>query len=158
MKHLAPLVAIVSLAAASPLAARSVELAIPAGTVSEVAIALARATGTSIVIADPALGRTRIGAIRGRMGAEAAVRKLARAGGMEAVRVGPNAWRLVAAPRRAASRPRPERQARVVAVAATVSQPPPEAEGPPIIVTATKRDLTYAETPGQVTLLDGARL
>jgi outer membrane receptor protein involved in Fe transport len=158
MRPLIPLVAIAALAAASPLAARSLDLAIPAGTVSEVAIALARATGASIVIADPALGRTRIGAIKGRMGAEAAVRKLARAGGMEAVRVGPNAWRLVAAPRRSVSRPRPERQARVVPVAATVSRPPPEAEGPPIIVTATKRDLTYAETPGQVTLLDGARL
>ena len=156
MRPLFPLIAVTTLAAAAtPLAARNVELAIPAGTVSEVAIALARATGASIVIADPALGRTRIGAIQGRMGAEAAVRKLARSGGMEAVRVGPNAWRLVAAPRRSVSRPRPERQARVVRVAATVA---PEAEGPPIIVTATKRDLTYAETPGQVTLLDGARL
>lgn len=159
MRPLLPLAAVIAVAtSASPLAARSVELAIPAGTVSEVAIALARATGASIVIADPALGRTRIGAMKGRMGAEAAVRKLARAGGMEAVRVGPNAWRLVAAPRRSVSRPRPERQARVVRVAATVSQPPPEAESPPIVVTATKRDLTYAETSGQVTLLDGARL
>jgi outer membrane receptor protein involved in Fe transport len=158
MKPLAPLVAVAAIATATPLAARSVELAIPAGTVSEAAIALARATGASIVIADPALGRNRIGAIRGRMGVEAAVRKLARAGGMEAVRVGPNAWRLIAAPRRAVSRPRPERPARAIPVAARISQPPPEAEGPPIIVTATKRDLTYAQTPGQVTLLDGTRL
>ncbi len=158
MRPIVPFVAIAALAAASPLAARGVELALPAGTVSEAAIALARATGASIVIADPAMGRTRIGAIKGRMEAEAAVRKLARAGGMEAVRVGPNAWRLIAAPRRAVSRPRPERQARMVRAAATVSPSLPEAEAPPIIVTASKRDLTFAEVPGQVTLLDGAVL
>ena len=53
----APLIAVTALASAAPLAARSVDLAIPAGTVSESAIAIARATGASIVIADPATGR-----------------------------------------------------------------------------------------------------
>lgn len=156
----APLIAVTALASATPLAARSVDLAIPAGTVSESAIAIARATGASIVIADPATGRTRIGAIRGRMDADAAVRKLARASGLDAVRVAPGAWRLVAAPRRSVSRPRPARVARVISPAAqTPASPPPSAaEGEPIIVTATKRDLAYAETPAQVTLLDGAVL
>jgi outer membrane receptor protein involved in Fe transport len=161
MRPLVPLIAVTALVSASPLAARAVDLAVPAGSVSEAAISIARATGASIVIADPALGRKRIGAISGRMEAETAVRKLARAGGMEAVRVGPNAWRLVAAPRRSVSRPRPPaRQTRVAAsAAAAVSQPPPSAaEGEPIIVTATKRDLTYAEVAAQVTLIDGAVL
>lgn len=157
MRPLAPLVAVATLAAASPLAARSVELAIPAGTVSEVAIALARETGTSIVIADPALGRRAVAGIRGRMDADSAVKRLARAGGMKAVRVGPGAWRLVAAPRSAPllARPRP---ARPKAEARPAPSPEPPGEGPPIIVTASKRDLTFAEVPGQVTLLDGARL
>jgi outer membrane receptor protein involved in Fe transport len=143
------------MAAPAPLAARKPDLAIPAGTVSEAAIAIARATDASIVIADPALGRRRIAAIRGRMDAQAAVRKLARASGMQAVRVGPNAWRLTAAPVRRVSvtaRPHPQR------AAAASTAPLPEAEGPPIIVTASKRDLAFTEVAAQVTLLDGAVL
>lgn len=151
----APLVAVALLAAAAPLAAREAELAVPAGTVSEVAIGLARATGASIVIADPALGRRRIAGIKGRMAAEEAVRKLARAGGLDAVKVGANAWRLVAAPRRMVSRPRPPRPAPVAASVRPASAPLSPAEGAPIIVTASKRDLAYAEFAGQVTLLDG---
>lgn len=157
MRPLVPLAAVITLAAAaSPLAARSVELAIPGGTVSEVAIALARATGASIVIADPALGRRPVAGIRGRMDADSAVRRLARAGGLKAVKVGPGAWRLIAAPRSTPllARARPARPAPVARAAATPAPEPPS-EGPPIIVTATKRDLTYAETAGQVTLLDG---
>jgi outer membrane receptor protein involved in Fe transport len=145
------------LAAPAPLAAQARELAIPAGTVAESAIAIARATDASIVIADPALGRQRVAGIKGRMDAESAVRKLARASGMQAVKVGPKAWRLVAAPPRRASvmqRPRPLRMAATVAS----STPPPETEGAPIIVTASKRDLTFDEIAGQVTLLDGAVL
>lgn len=157
----APLAALAVLAAApAPLAAREAELAVPAGTVSEVAIGIARATGASIVIADPALGRARVAGIRGRMDAGEAVKKLAKASGLQAVRVAPGAWRLVAAPPRRASllaRARPQREA---VPRANAAPPPPSApvEGEPIIVTATKRDLTYAETPAQVTLLDGERL
>ena len=155
MRLFAPLAAVAVLAAPAPLAARKADLAIPAGTVSEAAIAIARATDASIVIANPALGRQRVPAIRGRMDADGAVRKLVRVSGMQAVKVGPSAWRLVAAPPRRASlmsRQRPQR-----AAAAPTAQPP-EAEGPPIIVTASKRDLAFTEIAGQVTLLDGAVL
>lgn len=161
MRQLAtPLAALVVLAAAAPLAAREAELAVPAGTVSEVAIGIARATGASIVIADPALGRARVAGIRGRMDAPEAVKRLARASGLQAVQVAPGAWRLVAPPPRRPSllaRTRPAREAPVQRVSHT---PPPSApvDGEPITVTATKRDLTYAETPAQVTLLDGERL
>lgn len=154
MRALAPLLAVAMVAAAAPLAAREAELAVPAGTVSDVAIGLARATGASIVIADPDLGRRRIAGIKGRMAAEEAVRRLARAGGMEAVKVGANAWRLVAAPpRRMVSRPRPQRPAPASIRAASAPLSP--SEGEPIIVTASKRDLAYAEVAGPVTLLDG---
>lgn len=159
MRPLLPLAAVIAVAtSASPLAARSVELAIPAGTVSEVAIALARATGASIVIADPAAGRRPVAGIKGRMDAGEAVKALARAGGLKAVKVGQNAWRLVAAPRAAITfaRPRPQRAAPALRTPALPS--PTEAESPPIIVTASKRDLTLGEVAGQVTLLDGARL
>ncbi len=155
---LLPLLAVAVIAAPAPLAAREAVLAVPAGTVSEVAIGIARATNASIVIADPALGRTRVAGIKGRMDAEDAVQKLARASGMKAVRVGPSAWRLVAAPRPAPvfARARP---ARLVPAAYTPSSAPPAAEeGEPITVTASKRDLSFGEFAGQVTLLDGAVL
>jgi outer membrane receptor protein involved in Fe transport len=157
MRPIVPLLCASALVTAAPLAAQRAELAVPAGTVSEVAIGIARATNASIVIADPATGRVRVAGIRGRMDAEAAVKRLARAGRLQAVRVGPNAWRLVAAPRRAAlmSRPRP---VRATPQPAPTSAPPPAVEGEPITVTASKRDLTFAEVAGQVALLDGAAL
>jgi len=156
MRAFAPLAAIAVLAAPVPLAARPVELAVPPGTVAEAAIAIARATDASIVIADPALGRQRVAGIKGRMDAERAVKSLARASGMQAVKVGPKAWRLVAAPRRAVAMPR-ARPVRAAPVTASTA-PPPEVEGAPIIVTASKRDLTFGEVAGQVTLLDGTVL
>jgi outer membrane receptor protein involved in Fe transport len=151
--------AVTTIAAPAPLAARDAVLAIPAGTVSEVAINIARTTNVSIVIADPALGRIRVAGIKGRMDAEEAVAKLARASGMKAVRVGPSAWRLVAVPR-AASRiaparrpPAPSRQGSSSSAEADRS-----AESESILVTASKRDLAFDEVPGQITLLDGAIL
>lgn len=155
MRPFAPLAAIALVASPAALAARPVALAIPAGSVSEAAIAIARATNASIVIADPALGRQAVPAIKGRMDAEAAVRKLARLSGMQAVKVGPGAWRLVAAPARRSllARTRPVRDTAAPRVPAP--QPPPEPEGAPIIVTASKRDLAFGEVPSQVTLLDG---
>lgn len=158
MKPFAAFLTLVVIAAPAPLAAREAVLAIPAGTVSEVAIGIARATDASIVIADPALGRTKVAGIKGRMDADEAVRRLARASGMAAVKVGPNAWRLVAPPRpvRGITRPKPART--VPVTDAPDIAPPPETEGEPITVTASKRDLTFQQIPGQVTLLDGARL
>ncbi|MFO6445895.1 TonB-dependent receptor domain-containing protein [Erythrobacter sp. NE805] len=159
MKPLAPLAALAVIAAPAPLAAREAVLAIPPGTAAEVAIGIARATDASIVIADPALGRTRVPGLKGRMDAEEAVRKLAKASGMQAVRVGPGAWRLVAAPPKRPSLLARARPARPVPVAARPpSAPVTEAEGTPITVTASKRDLLFQQVAGQVTLLDGARL
>jgi outer membrane receptor protein involved in Fe transport len=160
MKPLAPsFLALAVMAAPAPLAAREAVLAVPEGTAAEVAIGIARATNASIVIADPALGRTRVPGIRGRMDAEEAVMKLARASGMQAVRVGPGAWRLIAAPPK---RPSLLARARPAPVPARAPVPAPMQsftdEGPPITVTASKRDLTFAQVPGQVTLIDGVLL
>lgn len=159
MRPSVALLAACVIAAPAPLCAREAELAIPAGSASEAAIAIARATNASIVIADPALGRRKVAAIRGRMDAESAVGRLARSSGMEAVRVGPRAWRLVAAaPRRALFAERTRPPVRAADLSTPSSAPPPEATGAPITVTATKRDLALTEIPGQVTLLDGAVL
>ena len=155
MKPFAPILAIAVLAAPAALEARSVEVAVPAGTVADAAIAIARATNASIVIADPALGRQRIAPIKGRMDAGEAVRRLARASGMQAVKVGPNAWRLVAAAPRTSLLKRARPAPPAAPARGPSPQPPEEVEGAPIIVNATKRDLAFGEVPAQVTLLDG---
>lgn len=155
MKPIIPIIAVATLVAAMPASAREVQLAIPAGTVSEVAIALARATNSSIVIADPALARIRVTGIKGRMDAATAVQRLARASGLQVLKVGPRAWRLIAPPKlaRPAARTAPSPSPAVV-----VSDPPPETLGTPITVVASKRDLTVSELAAQVTLIDGALL
>lgn len=155
MRRLASVSAVAALAWAMPLAAKVADLAIPSGTLSDVAIAIARKTDASIVIADPRLARKRVTGIKGRMDAGAAVQHLARVSGMRAVRVGPAAWRLVAAPP-----PRAVRQA-VAAPAALprpVSAPQPEGETTLITVVASKRDVALTELAAQATLIDGALL
>ncbi|MCZ8135670.1 MAG: TonB-dependent receptor [Porphyrobacter sp.] len=154
MKPFAPLAAIASLVLAAPASARDADLAVPAGPLSEVAIAVARATDSSIVIADRSLARKRVPGINGRMDAAAAVQKLARASGLRAIRVGPGAWRLVSAPPPSPTRGTP----RAPAPARVVAAPPPETQGQPITVTASKRDLALTDLAAQATLIDGAAL
>ena len=86
--------------AAAPAAAHAQRVAVdaPAGSAAQAAIAIARQTGSSIVIADPAIARKTIRRIRGRMDANEAVRRLASATDARAVAVGPSAWRLVPRP------------------------------------------------------------
>lgn len=119
------------------------------GAMGDAAIELARQTGTSIVIADPALARRRIPALRGRMAPHVAVARLARAAGARAVPVGPAAWRLEAAP--------PPRLA-VTAPPRPVPRPAPEPAPHAIVVTATKRDLRLEQVPAQLTILSGDSL
>ncbi|HEX2793916.1 MAG TPA: TonB-dependent receptor [Croceicoccus sp.] len=140
-----------ALAGGRPVAAAKVDAA--AGAAGSVAIALARQTGSSIVIADPALARRSVAAIRGRMDAAGAARKLARSLGARAVPIGANAWRIEPAPvraaRPAAPRPVPRPQPAAPVVAET---------GAPIVVQATKRDLRLDQIPAQVSVLDGDAL
>lgn len=152
MKPLASLVALAALALAAPLSAKVADLAIPGGTLADVAIAVARATDASIVIADPRLAQRRVPGVRGRMDATAAVRQIARASGLRAVKVGPGAWRLVAEPRRA--RQPPARSA-APAPAPAIAAPPPETQGETITVVASKRDLALVDLAAQATLIDG---
>ncbi|MEE4451145.1 TonB-dependent receptor [Novosphingobium resinovorum] len=119
------------------------------GSAGQVAIEIARQTGSSVVVADPAVARRMVPAMRGRMDAAEAVRRLARSIGGRAVPVAPGAWRIEAAPP-APLRPAAPRHAVPVAI---------DAQGAdPIVVVASKRDLTIAQIPGQVTVLDGETL
>lgn len=145
-----------ALAVAAPAHAEEHRVDVPAGRAGSVAIALARQTGTSIVIADRTIAEKQVSAIRGSMGPDEAVRRLARAIGARAVPAGPAAWRIVSAPPpRPVSRvtyapppPRPE------PAALPVDLPPPE----PIVVIGSKRELTLAQYAGQVSILDGKEL
>ena len=144
--------------ACSPAAAIAREQAIdvPAGKVSESAIALARQTGTSIVVSDPMLAGRSAPGIRGRMSAPQAIRRLADSVGARAIATGTAAWRIEPRPRRA-SRAGKSRSTGPEPVA--VHRPPPPAvPAPPIVVIASKRDTRLEDLAAQVSLLDGEEL
>jgi outer membrane receptor protein involved in Fe transport len=136
----------------APAHAGPVAVSAPAGRADNAAIAIARQTGASIVIADPAVAARRVGAIGGSRSVAAAVKKLARAAGARAIAVGPSAWRLVDAPRAAP---------RVVKTPPPRSEPqaaPPEAEPVQLVVIGSKRDTPLDDYPGQVSILPGEDL
>lgn len=140
--------------ASAPALAESADVDAPAGTTARAAIAIARQTGTSIVVADKALGARPVPAIRGRMSADEAVRRLANAAGLHAIRAGGNGWRLVPvrtpappAPPHPLSRPSGPRVSPLDEVPAT-----------DIVVVGSKRDMPLSEFPGQVEVVDGEDL
>ena len=158
MRRLVPLLFAANTAIiAAPTAAQSVPVDAPAGSAAEAAIAIARQTGTSVVIADPAIAQRRVRAIRGRMDAEAAVRKLARFAGARAVPAGSYGWRLVSGPELRRRNKVDSRSRTAPAPAPPLLQHAPE-ETREIVVVASKRDVTLEEFPGQVSLLDGEAL
>lgn len=118
-------------------------------------MAIARQTGTSIVITDSALANRSVPAIKGRYSAEMAVKKLARAAGADAVRAGQGSWRLVPArvARAQPSRARPARPA-------PAARPAPQqlTEEMKIVVTGSKRDIRLEDYAGQVALIEGEEL
>lgn len=147
------LTALAAALSAVPAAALADEVAVStnAGPVGQVAIVLARQTGSSIVVADPQVARRMVQPLRGRMKPLHAVRWLARAAGGRAVLVAPGAWRIEAVsvvlnvPREVAPLLRPSKPIETVATE-------------PIIVLASKRDLALSQVPGQVTILNGSTL
>lgn len=152
MKYLGIFPALALALAACPAQAERVALAIPPGSLSQVAIALARKTNTSIVIADPALAQRQVRGLNGEMDATRAIRRLAEANGLRAIRVAPGAWRLEAAPQ--AQRPT-RGQTRARTTRPVPAAPPPETRGEPIVVTASKRDTALVDLAAQATLIDG---
>lgn len=151
---LAPMLAVAAIATPAPAPAREAQgtaaVSTRTGIVGTVAAEVARQTGSSIVVTDPAVASRLVPAMNGRMRAHEAVRRLARAAKARAVAVGPDAWRLEDAqsdPVRSAAMP----------LARPASLPTVE-DGPPIVVVASKRDLAIGQMAGQVSILDGASL
>jgi outer membrane receptor protein involved in Fe transport len=131
--------------------ARESAVSTRAGMAGEVAIELARQTGSSIVVADARVASRVIPALRGRMEPAEAVRRLAQSAGGRAIAVAPGSWRIEAAPAHARAPqhapPRPGSAA-----------PPPQEPAEPIVVIASKRNLRLGQLPGQVSILDGVSL
>lgn len=148
---------LVSLAVlAAPAAqAREARIDVPGGRLEDAAMAVARQTGSSVVIADRVLAMRPVRGLSGNYSARAALERLARAAGARLVSAGPNAWRLEPgrAAMAAAPRPRPAPVRRE-----PPAQPPPTIDAQEIVVTASKRDSRLADFAGQVSLLDGAAL
>ncbi|CDO36574.1 TonB-dependent receptor, plug [Novosphingobium sp. KN65.2] len=143
---------VAAMALPAPALAREAMVSTRAGSVGDAVSDLARQTGTSIVVSNPEIARRPIPSLRGRMQADEAVRRLARAAGARAVEVAPSAWRLEAVPKPIARSAIPARK--TPPAAAPERALPPE----PIVVIASKRDLRIDQVPGQVAILDGEAL
>lgn len=145
-------IGLAAIALYAPAHAQGVPVNAPAGRAGDAAEAIARQTGSSIVIAERDLADRRVSAIRGRYSPSQAVERLARAVGARAVPAGPNSWRLVAAARpRTTGRPRA-----AVAPARPPLRSPASAEpAGEIVVIASKSDTPLTQYPGQVEMLDG---
>ncbi len=144
-------IALIALVAAVPAQAEEVRVNAPAGRGGEAAAAIARQTGTSIVISDPELAARRVPAIRGTYTAREAVHRLARALGARPVSAGAMGWRLVAERQAPARKPASRRQRQ----RAEAPSPPPPEVGPPIVVSASKRDVRLRDYAGQITIIQG---
>lgn len=153
----AAMLALLSFPAA--VSARPATVDSPAGQAGRAAIALARQTGTSIVITESRIAQRRVPAIRGRMEPHEAVRQLAQAAGGHAVRVGESGWRIVpaaaAVPRRDGRTPSP---AASPAPSPAPSPPFPPPEPVTIVVMASKRELSLDQYAGQANFVQGEQL
>ncbi len=149
-------ISIAALCLSAPALAEDAAVNAPAGRMGDVAIAIARQTGSSIVIADRDLANRTVPAIRGRLSAAKAVERLARSANARAIPAGANSWRLVAVQQ---ARATPQRQtAPVPRSAPRAALLPAQAPSVPIVVVASKRETELAEFPGQVTMVDGEDL
>ncbi len=117
------------------------EIAIEPGTLPEALNELSRETDISIGT-DGTLPHVATKAVRGRMTAERALRRILQGSGMVARQVGPTAWRI-----------EPVRERAIPAPRAATAAPPPATFGTDIIVTGTKRRLSLDSTPDAVSVV-----
>jgi len=142
---LLPVTLPVLLCAAPAFAAPLAEIDLPAGRLGDAVAALAQQARISVSVPDARLWGRRVPALKGRMSAGDAVQRLARSAAGEARPLAGGAWRIVPA------------KPRFVAMSSTASAAlaPPTPAGGDIVVTATKRDMRFADYPGTLTILDG---
>ncbi len=127
----------------------------PAGRLEDVAVAVARQTGTSIVIVDRTLATRRIGRLKGRMSGREAAERMAKAAGGRAVALNAFAFRIERAASPVASSAAPPA---APVVRAPPALPPPGVSDVPIVVVASKRDTQLRDYAGQANQIDGEDL
>ena len=139
------------LATAVPAKAHDVALDLPAGSVRQQVLALARSERVSITVPDGRLWSKRLPSLRGHLSVQAALTLIANRANAALQKVGPDSWRLV--PRL------------LIAVTPTRRSPPrstvdaaPFNEGADIIVVASKRDTRNRDFAGQFVSVPGADL
>lgn len=142
-----PVIAIVAATATPASGAERPSISIAPGRLGEAVIALGRQTGASIGMSDQSLAAIPTPAIKGRMGTEAALRRMLKGTGAAAQRVGASGWRIV---RRRAVLPSPPAPSPPTPGIAPADQPPAD-----IVVTASKRDTPLLRYAGTVDTLDG---
>src|SRR5690606_20210409 len=136
-----------AIAAATPArAADRQNINLAPGRLGEAAIALGHQTGASIGMSDQSLAGIATPAVRGRMSAEAALKRLLKGSHASIRRIDDRTVRIVRA--YLPARPIPHRPAS----AAALPPAPPPAE---IIVTASKRDVPLPRYAGLVDMVSG---
>ena len=148
MKHLLAFASLPLIAAAPVQTAGTASLNLPAGGLSDAIAALAAQTGASVSVTEGAIWSMRVAALKGRMSAGEALRRLLKGSRGRLVVVGANSFRIVAAASEAPRR----------IVAASVLPPGIVDDAEPIVVTASKRDTRLRDFAGSVSILDGADL
>jgi len=129
--------------AAAAAAEPSFPLNLPAGLLGPAVAALAQQSGTSIGLPERNAA-VRVPALRGRMRVDAALKRLLRKSGLRAVRAGPTAWRIEAAPN--------------VPIVPILDTPPPQPALGDIVVSATKRPMAADSVPGAIEIVSGSAL
>ena len=136
--------------AAAPAAARTVELDIAGGTLGQSVAHLGRQARVSVGLADQVLAVRRVPALRGRMSVEDALARLLRGTGANALRIDEFTYRIVVPPPRRQPLPPFRRPA---------APPPPETsteEQELIVVVGSRRDVPLADYPGSATIISGS--
>lgn len=133
------------LCAAPGLAAPATIVDLPAGRLGDAVAALAQQTRISISVPDARLWSRRVPGVKGRLSPAEAVTRLARSAGGEAQQLNGGGWRIV-----------PQKPQLIPAsLGGTEGASLPTAAGADIIVTASKRDVRFAEYAGSAAILDG---
>jgi outer membrane receptor protein involved in Fe transport len=146
------IVGLIVMVAASPaLAAPRVAVDLPASTLGDSAIRLARAANVTIGMTDPVLARLRTAPLKGTMTVDRALGKLLAGLPAQAERIDATSWRIVAA--------------RIVTPGLFAPTPPPRIKRAPppvpeadIIVTGSKTGTGFDRYAGTATVLSGADL
>ncbi len=137
-----------ALGAGAPVRAASVaDLDIPAGQLADRVPALAEQAGVSISVASPALWRTQVKGVRGKLQPGVALARMLEGVDGRAVQLGPTSWRIERAPRK---------QGNSHAAASVESAPAEPDEPAPIIVTAGKMGQRLGDFAGTVHVIEGA--